>query len=240
MSESSQPQGEFYPNTRWSLVTRAASGDEAAAMKALDELARIYQRPVHLAVLSRGYKREDAEDHTQSFLAGFIHSGSFQRVDQQQGRLRCYLSSALRNFLNKAHRSERGAPPQTQMQDWTASDPNSPDVEFDRLWARELFSNAARKLEAEQSRTAAAKRRFVALRVLLPANPPPGLIAHAARTLEMSENAVRKATSDLRKRLRSLLESEVRETVTPGDFQSELAYLIELLQSRTPPGNPTA
>ncbi|MCX6875611.1 MAG: hypothetical protein NTW21_17660 [Verrucomicrobia bacterium] len=237
MSESSTPQRECYPNTRWSLLTRAAGGDDAVAMKALDELARIYQRPVYLSVVARGYPREDAEDHTQSFLAAFIHAGSFQRADPAQGRLRCYLSRALSNFLNKARRTERRAPPQTQVQDWSASDPNAPDLEFDRCWARELFSKATHRLAQEHSHTAAAKHRFAALLPLLPATPAPGLITQAAATLEMTESAVRKATSDLRHRLRALLEAEVRETVTPAEFDSELAYLIELLQTRTPPGS---
>lgn len=237
MPESSKPQGDLYPNTRWSLLTRASGNDETMVVKALNELARIYQRPIFLAVLARGYGREDAEDHMQSFLAGFIHSGSFQRADPEQGRLRCYLSRALRNYLNKAYRTERQAPPQTQVRDWSASDPNAPDIEFDRLWARELFSKAAHQLEQEHSRTAGAKRRFAALRVLLPANPVSGLIAQAATTLAMTESAVRKATSDLRQRLRALLEAEVRQTVGPEDFDSELAYLIELLQTRTPAGS---
>ena len=237
MTESSKPQRDLYPNTNWLLVTRATSGDEAAARKALNELAEIYRQPVFLAVLARGYRREDAEDHTQSFLASFINSGSFQRADPEQGRLRCYLSRSLRNFLNNANRTERRAPPETQMRDWTASDPNSPDIEFDRLWARELFAKAIRKLEQKHSRTPVARHRFMELRELIPANPEPGLIEKAATTLGIPESTVRKATHDLRQSLRALLEAEVRETVPPEDFESELAYLIELLQTRTPPGN---
>ncbi len=205
-------------------------------MKALGELVLVYQRPVYLSVRARGYRHEDAEDHTQVFLTEFIHSGSFQRFDPEQGRLRCFLSRALSNYLNKAYRTERRTPPQTQVQEWSASDPNAPDVEFDRLWARELLSKATHKLQQEHTRTAGAKRRFAALQALLPANPPPGLVAQTAVTLAMTESAVRKATSDLRQRLRVLLEAEVRETVGPADFDSELVYLIELLRTRTAPG----
>lgn len=230
-SPSLSLQTELYPKTRHSLLTRASGGDKGVAEIAINDLARIYLRPVYLAVRARGYRHEDAEDHAQTFLTKFIHSDSFQRFNPEKGRLRCYLAGALSNFLNKAYHKEQRTPPQTELQEWSASDLNSPDLEFDRLCARELLSKAMHQLNLEHSGDEAKKNWFSKMRLLIPFNPKPGLIEQTAEALGKPPGNIRTDTTRLRDRLLELFKTEVRETVRPEDFESELAYLTDLLQN---------
>lgn len=237
MHQSSTPQSDVFPKTRLTLLARASASDKTVADMAINELAGIYRRPVYLAVRARGYRHEDAEDHTQAFLTAFIHAASFQCFDPEKGRLRCYLAGALSHFLNKAYRKEQRTPPQTELQEWTAIDPNSPDKEFDLLCARELLAKAVSLLKEENSLDEDAEFRFSKMKDLLPFNPERGLIKQVADALGKTEEQIRLDTFHLRKRLGALFEAQVRETVRPEEFRSELDYLIELL--RTPPANHT-
>ncbi|MCB1078030.1 MAG: sigma-70 family RNA polymerase sigma factor, partial [Verrucomicrobiae bacterium] len=57
-----------FPETRWSLVLRAGSEDEAAKNDALTDLYSLYWPPVYAYVRSRGHAPRDAEDLVQGFF----------------------------------------------------------------------------------------------------------------------------------------------------------------------------
>ena len=65
--------GQF-ATTRWSLILSAADseGEEQKACQALDELCRIYWRPIFSFVYQRNHSIEDAQDLTQDFFLAIL------------------------------------------------------------------------------------------------------------------------------------------------------------------------
>ena len=62
-------QGPF-PATRWSIVVAVREGGDATRSRlALDELCKIYWRPIYGYARHQGLAPADAEDLTQSFFA---------------------------------------------------------------------------------------------------------------------------------------------------------------------------
>src|SRR5438093_1310210 len=59
-----KPDSRFAP-TRWSVVLNAGRGDSPEGRRALEELCRIYWRPVYRYVRGRVANSHDAEDWTQ-------------------------------------------------------------------------------------------------------------------------------------------------------------------------------
>ena len=59
-----------FVTTCWNVILSAANSqsEEQKARDALEELCRIYWRPVFVFVCRRGYSTEDAQDRTQDFF----------------------------------------------------------------------------------------------------------------------------------------------------------------------------
>ena len=98
-----------FATTRWSLILSAAhsEGEEQKARAALDELCRIYWRPVFVFVCRRGYSTEDAQDLTQDFFVKILGPNWLEHADVNRGRFRTLLLTSLQHFLVNA--AERNA-----------------------------------------------------------------------------------------------------------------------------------
>ena len=69
------------------------------ARNALEELCRIYWRPVFVFVCRRGYLTEDARDFTQDFFVKILGPNWLEHADVNRGRFRTLLLTSLQNFL---------------------------------------------------------------------------------------------------------------------------------------------
>ena len=76
-----------------------AQVESPLAQDALEELCRIYWRPIYSLLRREGKTTEDAQDLTQSFFAQLLERGDFAAVRQEKGRLRSYLLGSLKHFL---------------------------------------------------------------------------------------------------------------------------------------------
>ena len=105
--------GQF-ATTRWSLILSAADseGEEQKACQALDELCRIYWRPIFSFVYQRNHSIEDAQDLTQDFFLTILERNWLEHADPHRGRFRSFLLKSLQNFLinagEKSHTRKRG------------------------------------------------------------------------------------------------------------------------------------
>ena len=73
---------------------------------------------------------------------------------------------------------------------------------------------------------------FAQLKELLADEPDRPSQAEIAKSLGMTENAVKQAFHRLRKRYRELLREEISHTVAvPGDVEDELRHFISVLQA---------
>lgn len=227
------PGPGWFPTTRWSVV-QATQQDEAAAAAALETLCRAWWKPVFTFIRASGFSQEDAQDHTQEFLAHITGPQILASVCREKGKLRTFLLVSLRHFLSNA-RERAGA--QKRGGGWQrldgdtaesellllASPDESPDRLFDRHWAHTLLQRVFDRLAAEYGKSGRSDV-FHALRpALAGATGPDG----AAESLGMSDGAVRVALHRLRRRYHDLLLEEVMHTLgEESPAEEELRALL--------------
>lgn len=90
-----------FQSTCWGLV-RSASTPEG-----LDQLIRIYWKPLYFYIRKRGYDNETAKDLVQDFLSTLIERNAILKADPTRGRFRSFLLSSLSNHIADWERSAR-------------------------------------------------------------------------------------------------------------------------------------
>ena len=229
-----------FPDTRWTLVMRAAEqGGSATAARALEDLCRAYWRPVYAVARRGGLSHEDAEDVTQSFFADLIATNSMNRVTPEAGRLRWFVLASLRHQLNhlreRARAAKRGGgrPPlrldmsgADQYYHLIPADHLTPEVVYDRHWMLALMDRALDSIAAEQAQRG-RREFFDAVRPALTAEGAGLPYAEIAQRHGLTEAAVKMAVMRLRARLREAVRAEIAETVaTPQDVDDEIRHLF--------------
>ena len=221
----------------------AGSSSTAERGRALEALCRIYWHPLY-AYVRAGYRVEDAQDLTQSFVSHLLSKGALSVADRERGRFRTFLLTALKHYLiDDARRRaaiKRGggrmmeplgddAEEQYRME---LADSASPDVLYDRGWARAVLAEALARLRLEYASNAHGPG-FEALKKYIWGERSGVACADLGRELGMSEEAVKKAVQRMRRRFGELLREQVGGTlITPVDVDDELRYLLSLLSPR--------
>ena len=100
-----QTRADAFATTHWSLVL-VAQGQSAAAEKALEELCRIYWRPLYAFACRQGYDSEEARDLTQGFFQLLLTRRDLDAARREKGRLRSYLLVSFKHFLGGERRRE--------------------------------------------------------------------------------------------------------------------------------------
>lgn len=229
-----------FPDTRWTLVLRAAEqGGSPTAARALEDLCRAYWRPVYAVARRGGLSHEDAEDVTQSFFADLIATNSMNRVTRDAGRLRWFLLGSLRHQLNhlreRAAAAKRGGGRPALRLDMSGADQYyhlipadhlTPEVLYDRHWMLALMDRALGSLAAEQAQRGRGEF-FHAVRPALTAEGTTVSYAEIGQLHGLTEAAVKMAVMRLRARLRETLRTEIAETVaTAQDVDDEIRHLF--------------
>ena len=238
----SQTVGEVFPQTRWSLVVSAAD----SAGPALEELCRIYWRPVYGYLRRSGYAEADAEDLTQSFFVHLLKPGGIASAEKAKGRLRSFLLGALKRHLFREKRyqgaAKRGgdaehvqvATSDFDFQEAEQSyavhvvEDSSPDQLFDRSWAFDLLAAAHRRLKDDYARNGKV-REYELLKAAVTTTSEMRY-ADAARELGVAASTVRVLAHRLRENFRAVLKNEIGDTVgSRSEIDGELRYLFEVL-----------
>lgn len=250
---SSEMSGEGpsrFHTTHWSLIAalpgRAEDREAERAREALEHLCSAYWRPLYAFARYSGHTADEAQDLTQSFLAGVIESGGLGGADPDRGRFRSYLLGAMKHFLSneraRARARKRGGGRRfvdldvAEMESRIAahagesSVPGEADRAFDRDWARETTAAALRQLRDEWDGRGKADL-FEAFRPMLTGEGPAR--AGLAESLGMSENAVSVAIHRLRQRYAALVREAVARTVADeADIDDEMRYLVGVLRKK--------
>ena len=100
-----QTKADAFATTHWSLVL-IAQGQSAAAEEALEELCRIYWRPLYAFARREGSDSEQARDLTQGFFQLLLTRRDFDAARRERGRLRSYLLVSFKHFLGGERRRE--------------------------------------------------------------------------------------------------------------------------------------
>ena len=219
------PPGAF-ATTRWTVVVAAGQAVHAESRMAMEELCRTYWYPLYAYVRRRGYSKEDAEDLTQSFLAGLLSKNDLVALSPELGRFRAFLLAALKNFLanewDKSQRLKRGGgvifvplASDTAEQKYRIEPAHhlTPDKLYDRAWAVTLLERVIEKLAVANSGNPA----FAALKPFLTVARHEMDYPAAAAELGMSEGAVRVAVHRLRKQYREYLKAEIAGTLAESE-----------------------
>jgi len=238
--------GKVFATTRWTQVV-AARGDSAPARQALSDLCAAYYEPVVTFLRHEGRSDGAARELAHQFFERVLDGRSFNAAAPCHGRFRSYLCGAVKHFLAETHRNAQTAKRGGGLSpvsldagsDTTAElqfpDPSgsASDARFDRHWAATVVDRAAARLALEYAGRNQGEQ-FAALKPWLTGDAPGVSRADAARTLEMSEGALKVAVHRLRKRFREVVKAEIGQTVNdPAEVREELRYLIEVLA--TPP-----
>ena len=235
----------MFATTHWSVVLTAGRSDTTRARDALATLCKGYWYPLYAYVRRRGYSSHDAEDLTQEFFARFLQHHWVGAADREKGRFRTFLLSAMTHFLadewDKARAQKRGGgAPMLPLEFDTAetrytrepSDNATPEQHFERRWAMILLQQVLNRLGKEYAEEGKAEL-FAALNPCLVGERTAQPYDELARTLSLSESAVKSAVHRLRQRYRELLRDEIAHTVAGLDeVEAELRHLIAVLAKR--------
>ena len=239
-TEDSPTLPGVFPDTRWTMVLRAAGeGGSHDSRRAMEDLCCAYWRPVYVASRRHGLSHEDAEDLTQTFFADLVATNSIHRVSPDAGRLRWFLQASLRHHLShwrdRAMAAKRGGGREPLRLDMSGAenyyhlipaDKLTPEVLYDRHWMLALMDRAMATLSDEQS-SRGRSAFFASVRPALTAEGTGSCYAAIAAEHGLTEAAVKMAVVRLRTRLREIIRAEIGETVaTPEEVDDEIRHLF--------------
>ena len=193
-------------------------------------------------VRARGHSAADAEDLTQAFFAHFLQKRIYRAADRERGRFRCFLLTALKNYLahewEKSRTAKRGGG--VSFLSWEelaqesrvvvdSSPAVSPETAFDRRWILKVFEQAGAQLH-RQFDSPERIRQFDRLKQYLSDEPADGDYPRIAAEFDLTPNAVAAAVRRLRQKFAELVREQVAQTVShPQDVPTELSHLLDTL-----------
>ncbi|HJN08745.1 MAG TPA: sigma-70 family RNA polymerase sigma factor [Pirellulaceae bacterium] len=236
-------QPKSFATTHWSLVAEAGGAASPECRAALSTLCELYWYPLYAFVRRKGFQAAEAQDLTQSFFTELLEKDRLQLADQQRGKFRSFLLGALNHFLANQRRAKaaqkRGGDHTVLSIDFDDGetryqrepvDTATPEKIFERRWTMTLLDRAVSRLRDEFV-AAGNLELFDQLKLHLGGDPDAATFGELAKTLQMTEGAIKAAAHRLRKRCRELLREEIARTVCdPGEIDDELKELFTSLQ----------
>jgi hypothetical protein len=93
-----------FQTTHWTRVLRAGQIESTeSAQQALSAFCVTYWPPLYAFLRHRRYPPTDAQDLVQAFFVYLLQKNTLRHADQEKGRLRTFLLTALQNFLMNEH-----------------------------------------------------------------------------------------------------------------------------------------
>jgi RNA polymerase sigma factor (sigma-70 family) len=239
----SDPGRGVFATTHWSVVVEAGQSDSPKASQAMAQLCQTYWYPLYAYVRRKGYQAPDAQDLTQEFFARLLARNYVTGADRSRGKFRSYLLGTLEHFLAKewrrTHAEKRGGGRAAFSLDETDAESRyllepahdlTPAKIFDRRWATTLLDEAmaclAKECQADQK-----EDLFEAVKPFLSGDSAGVSYAEMARSLNMTEGALKVAVHRLRQRYGEWVRAEIAQTVAdPKEVDQELHYLLAVLR----------
>jgi RNA polymerase sigma-70 factor (ECF subfamily) len=231
-----------FPTTRWTVVS-AAGRQSSGSADALNELCAAYWFPVYAFIRRKGYPREAAEDLSQEFFARILEHDSLSGVRRERGKFRSFLLASVTNFLanewDRAQAQKRGGGCTTVSLDFQAGEARyhlepchelTPEALFERQWAVAVLDLVLARLREEHHRKGQAAQ-FDRLQLFLTGDRDRGSYDEVARSLNLSDGALRTAVHRLRRRYGELVREEIQLIVDdPEEVEGEIRFLLAALE----------
>jgi len=239
MAGTSPPR---FRTTSWSLVLAAAGNSTVDSRQALATLCQTYWNPIYVFIRRSGYDRDQSQDLTQGFFALLLEKNYLRAADQQRGRFRSFLLTAVKHFLanewDRASALKRAGGQIPVSIDPVAGDvwyipaaveDTTPETLFDRRWALSLLEKVLAKLTAEYAAVEKAEQ-FETLSEFLFRDSETQRYETVAAAMGMSPGALRMSVHRMRRKYQKLLRAEIADTVSaPEEIDDEIRFLISTL-----------
>ena len=238
-----QSSHQHFATTHWSLVLEAGHRSAPAADAALETLCRAYWFPLYAFARRRGYSQDDAADLTQEFFSRLIEKSFLESADPDRGRFRTFLLTIFQRFLAKEsdrrQAIRRGGGLTRLSIDFDdgemryvggLTDEQTPERIFEQQWALTVLQRVVAQLRTEYESKGKVEL-FERCRAFLVGSAAAISSAETAKTLNMTEGALRVAIHRLRERYRELLRIEVAGTIDDATtIDDELVQLRRAIQ----------
>lgn len=235
-------EASLFPPTMWSKVRLAVARHEPGSDRALNELCRIYERPVMAFILRKGHSQDQAEDLKQSFFEQLLAKNAFADASCLKVKLRAFLITKLQAFLIDRHRhdmaAKRGAGKVSTMADLSETqallaepvDERTPVIAFQRQWMETVAANAMKELREDYSQRGQAAL-FAALAPHITGKAEASL-AELSHRLGRPEGTLKSDVSRLRARCQNLIREQIAATLDDPNPEAVTAELRELMTAR--------
>jgi RNA polymerase sigma factor (sigma-70 family) len=216
-----------FPETRHSAIVAARSDDDARRTVGYDAIIAAYWKPVYRYIRARWRRsNEDAKDLTQSFFTLALEKRYFQSYDSGKGTFRTYLRTCLDRYLANESKFESRQKRYAVFAPVDCDTLESPEVLFEREWARNLFEVAVNRLRESLH----ARGRDDCFTVFARYDLAEERVSYGelARELGITSAAVTNYLAAARRELRRLVLEQLR-SVTPDEreFRREARTLLQ-------------
>lgn len=206
-----------FPSSIWTTIK--ALRKEPARVK--DEVVRRYRDPVYEFIRRQGLPHEDAEDLAQEIFVRICSDEFLAKVDPRKGKFRSLLLAVTRNVVASFRRKElspmRDRRKTVALDDCEIPAEAEPDAEFDKLWVKNLMAQGMSRMRNDSA--------TAALRLQLEGRT----YGEIAGRLSKSETEVTNYIHRAKKRLRSQIESLIRDYSGDHLLKEEVAALVRYL-----------
>jgi len=245
MSQAPTPVSspDVFPHTLWSMVRLAVAEGKAGADKALDDLCRVYEKPIFIYILRAGHSPQAAQDLKQAFFEQLLTKNALADAEATRVKLRAFLITKLQGFLIDRHRhdsaAKRGGGNVANMADLSETqalraepiDPLTPIIAFQRQWMETLATNAMQALRADYTQRGQSDL-FSALAPFLTGRSDQTLAALATQ-LSRPEGTLKSDISRLRAKCQKLIRDQIAATLDDPTPENITAELREIMGARS-------
>jgi len=232
---------ERFAETAWSVVLAAGAETPARAREGMAQLCRIYWRPIYAYLRRIGYRREEAEDLTQSFFQHLLENDTLRRASREKGLFRSFLLGALKVCLSdeqarrrtlkrggEAHFISTDELRAEELHHLRAFHEAAPDEVLDARWASMILERALTKVSGEFSAEGKAET-FEALAPFLSGDKAGISYEQAAETTGVSLGAIKTHIHRLRRQFAAAVRHEIMQTVSaPHGVDDERRHFRDL------------
>lgn len=223
----------------WSMVRLAVAEDRPGADQALNQLCKIYERPILAYITRDGHAPDVAQDLKQAFFEHLLEKNALADAEVTRVKLRAFLITKLQSFLIDRHRhasaQKRGGGKVVNLSSVSDEqqhlaepvDGLTPFLVYQRQWLETLIQSAMQQLRDDYGRRGLGGL-FAAIAPFITSNNEQSL-AEISAAINRPVGTLKSDISRLRARCQSLIRDQVAATLddpTPGNIDGELKELM--------------
>ncbi len=221
------------------MVRLAVAEGRPGSDRALNDLCKLYERPLMVFLVRKGHPPDRAEDLKQAFFEHLLAKNALADASGLKIKLRAFLITKLQSFLIDRHRhdmaAKRGGGKLANMADLSETqailaepiDDHTPVIAFQRQWMETLAANAMKELQSDYAQRG-QEDLFEALAPFITGGGDQTL-AELALKLGRPEGTLKSDISRLRSKCQNLIREQVATTLidpTPASIDAELQELM--------------